>query len=250
MVSRVFLKNESVDGMTWGASAAPASSSRGVGEEGEQVDGGARSSSSARLQVVVEEELFLGHPERAVRAGERGAGREGGEDDGPDGGHEDDERRRRQEPAQRLPLGEGLPKGRQRGRVGGAEEVERAPGGEEREQGGERERVRQEGGGEGERDEEGVVDAEVGEVPADAGGGVGEGVRAAERRAVEELRPRARAGEGALGGVEEAGEIGALVGRRGGVRGGEDDGGGRGGGRRDNGDGEEGRRSRGHGVGG
>ena len=37
MVSRVFLKNESVDGMTWGASAASTSSSGGVGEEGEQV---------------------------------------------------------------------------------------------------------------------------------------------------------------------------------------------------------------------
>jgi hypothetical protein len=50
--------------------------------------------------------------------------------------------------------------------------------------------VRQEGGPQREGDHGGVVDAEVGEVAAEAGGGVGDGVRLRERRAVEELPPR------------------------------------------------------------
>jgi hypothetical protein len=109
--------------------------------------------------------------------------RERGEDDPTDGGEEDDEDGGGDEASERLPVGEGAAEGGERGGVGGAEQVEEAPGGEEREEGGEGEGVGEERDGEGERDEGGVVDAEVGEVLAEAGGGVGEGVRAGERGA-------------------------------------------------------------------
>jgi hypothetical protein len=55
----------------------------------------------------------------------------------------------------------------------------------------------------------GVVDAEVGHVLAQVGGGLGEGLRLGERNAVHQLRPGPCARERQLGGLEEAGEEGA-----------------------------------------
>uniref|UniRef100_A0A0E0F1M0 Uncharacterized protein n=1 Tax=Oryza meridionalis TaxID=40149 RepID=A0A0E0F1M0_9ORYZ len=74
---------------------------------------------------------------------------------------EDDEGGGDDEAPEGLPVGEGAAEGGERGRVGGAEEVEEAPGGEEGEERGEGEGVGEEGCGEGEGDDGGVVDAEA-----------------------------------------------------------------------------------------
>jgi hypothetical protein len=84
---------------------------------------------------------------------------------------------------------EGASEGGDRRRVGGAEHVQEAPGGEQREERRQRERMREERRAQGERHHRGVVHAEVGQVLAQAGGGVGQGVRAGERRAVHERAP-------------------------------------------------------------
>ncbi|TVU27505.1 hypothetical protein EJB05_30121, partial [Eragrostis curvula] len=214
----------------------------GAGDEGEQGIAGAGS-----LIWLIEEEV-IGHAEGAVREDDDGAEGERGEDEGSDGGEEDDEGGGGDEAAEHLLVGEGAAAGGERRRVGGAEEVEEAPGGEQGEERGEGEWVGEERGGEGERDDGGVVDAEVGEVLAEAGGGLGEGLRPRERGAVDELRPGPRAGERALGGLDEAADEGegGGWGGCGGVVGG--DGGGRGGGRGGgDGGGKDGWGGRGHG---
>jgi len=178
--------------------------------------------------------------------------RERGEDERAHGREEDDERGRGDEATQHLAVGEGAAERGDGRRVGGAEHVEEAPRRQQRQQRGQRERVREERRGQAQRGDRGVVDAEVGQVLPEAGGGLGQGVWAGERRAVRQLGPRARAGERAAGAVEEAREEGADRrwvggGVGGGVRGGE--GRGRGGwcGGRDDRGGEERRRGRGHG---
>lgn len=209
-------------------------------DEAEQAEGG-----GILFRHVIEEQI-LGHPEGAMDTNNGGAEGERGEDDSPDGGQKHDERRGRDEPAQRLAIGERPAEGGE-GRGGGrvAEEVEEAPGGEERQEGEERERVGEEGDGEGEGDEGEVVDAEVGEVLPEAGGGGGDGVRAGEGGPVEELRPGAGRGEGGFGRVVEAEEEGP---RRGWVWGGGDGGWDRAG-RRSCGGGDGGREGRGGGGG-
>lgn len=92
--------------------------------------------------------------------------------------------------------------------IGGAEEVEEAPCGEEREEKEERERVGDEresehGGEQGE-----VVDPEVGGVLPDPGGGLGEVVGSGEGGAVDKLVPRAALGEAVPDGGGQAREEG------------------------------------------
>jgi hypothetical protein len=142
---------------------------------------------------LVEEEV-LGHAERAVRRDEGPADEQPGDDERRDGGEEQQDEGRADEPQQRLAVGEGSAEEGDR-LVGRAEEVEEAPGGEEAQEDEERERVRQQRGPQREGDHGGVVDAEVGEVAAQTGGGVGEGVRLRERRTVEELSPRPAIGQ-------------------------------------------------------
>jgi len=204
------------------------------------------------------EEQVLRHAARAVGTHHRGPERERGEDERADGREEDDERGGGDEPAQHLAVGEVAAERGDGRRVGGAEHVEEAPRRQQRQERGQREGVREERRGQAQRGHRGVVDAEVGEVLPETGGGLGQGVWAGESRAVGELGPGARAGERAAGAVEEAREEGAD--RRwvgvGGVRGGEGRGYGYGcgrrgggwcGGGRDDGGGEERRRGRGHG---
>jgi hypothetical protein len=112
------------------------------------------------------------------------------------------------EPQQRLAVGEGSAEEDDM-LVGGTEEVEEAPSGEEAQEDKEREGVRQERGPQCEGDHGGVVDAEVSEVATQAGGGVGERVWLRERRTVEELSPRRI---GASGGGQ--GRSGRRVGHR------------------------------------
>lgn len=129
----------------------------------------------------------------------------GGDDDGSNRGEEDDEEREEDEATEGLAIGEGTAEENE-GRVGGAKKVEVAPGGEEGEQDQEGEGVGDEGDGEDGSDDGRVVDAKVREVLAEAGGGLGEGVRAGEGGAVGEFGPWAALGEGAADGVRETGE--------------------------------------------
>jgi hypothetical protein len=124
-----------------------------------------------------------------VRRDEGPADEQPGDDERRDGGEEKQDEGRADEPQQRLAVGEGSAEEDDR-LVGGAEEVEEAPGGEEAQEDEEREGVRQERGPQREGDHGGVVDAEVSEVATQAGGGVGERVWLRERRTVEELSPR------------------------------------------------------------
>ena len=90
------------------------------------------------------------------------------------------------------------------GLIGGAEKVKEEPGTKEAEEGDERERVREKRERKHGGDHGYVVDAEVGEVLADAGRGVGERVGADEGAPVDELQPRAAVGEAAADGGGEA----------------------------------------------
>jgi hypothetical protein len=148
----------------------------------------------AGCRVGLVEEEVLRHAEGAVRRDEGPADEQPGDDERRDGSEEEQDEGRADEAQQRLAVGEGAAEEHD-GLVGGAEEVEEAPGGEEAEEDEEREGVRQERGAEREGHHGGVVDAEVGEVAAQAGGGVGEGVRLGEGRAVEQLPPRPAVGQ-------------------------------------------------------
>lgn len=75
--------------------------------------------------------------------------------------------------------------------VGGAEEVEEEPGGEEADEDEERDRVGYEGESEDESDGCEVIDAEIGVVFADSECGIGEGFGFCESGAVNEFGPRA-----------------------------------------------------------
>jgi hypothetical protein len=158
---------------------------------------------------LVEEEI-LGHAERAVRRDKGPADEQPGDDERRDGGEEEQDEGRADEPQQRLAVGEGAAE-EDDGLVGGAEEVEEAPGGEEAQEDEEREGVRQERGPQREGDHGGVVDAEVGEVAAQAGGGLGDGLRLGERRAVEELPPRPAVGQRAPRRVGDPGPTGSVT---------------------------------------
>ncbi|PNT64271.1 hypothetical protein BRADI_4g26761v3 [Brachypodium distachyon] len=90
-------------------------SSGGAGaavDEAEQAEGG-----GILFRHVIEEQI-LGHPEGAMDTNNGGAEGERGEDDSPDGGQKHDERRGRDEPAQRLAIGERPAEGGE-GRGGG-----------------------------------------------------------------------------------------------------------------------------------
>lgn len=91
-----------------------------------------------------------------------------------------------------------------KGLIRGPEEIEESPGREEREEEEEGERVGKKGEGEDDGDDGGVVDAEIGEVLADAGEGVRKGFRAGQGGAVQEFVPRPAIGERAAEGVGEA----------------------------------------------
>ena len=170
--------------------SAASNTRSGCDEEGQQPLG----SAVACGRVGLVEEEVLGHAERAVRRDEGPADEQPGDDERRDGGEEEQDEGRADEPHQRLAVGEGAAE-EDDGLVGGAEEVEEAPGGEEAQEDEEREGVRQERGPQREGDHGGVVDAEVGEVAAQAGGGVGDGVRLGERGAIEELPPRPAVGQ-------------------------------------------------------
>ena len=117
-----------------------------------------------------------------------------------DAGDEDDDDGEHDEADERLGVGEGPSEEDQR-LVGGLEEVEEGPGGEERDEDKEREGVREEREPEDEGHEGGVIDAEVAEVLADPGVGVGEGLRPREGAPVEQLHPRAALREPAADGA-------------------------------------------------
>lgn len=125
---------------------------------------------------------------------------ESGDQNGSDAGEENDDDAEDDEDAEGLALGESAPEDDER-RIGGAEEVEKDPGGKEREEEEERERVGEEREGEGHGDEGKVVDSEVGVVFADAEGGIGEGVGAGESGAVDKLGPGAALSEAVAHGI-------------------------------------------------
>jgi len=117
---------------------------------------------------------------RGTRRGhtlDRRTQRERVEDERAHGREEDDERGRGDKATQHLAVGEGAAERR----VGGAEHVEEAPRRQQRQQRSQRERVRQEGRGQAQRGDRGLVDAEVGEVLPEVGSGLGQGVWAGER---------------------------------------------------------------------
>lgn len=125
-----------------------------------------------------------------------------------DTGEEDDEDGDDDEEAQGFLVGE-RPAEEDEGVVGGAEKVEEAPGGEEYEEGDEREGVGQERESE-HADEEGqVVDPEVGVVLPEASGCVGEGVGFGEGGAVDEFGPGAALREPVFDLVVETADEGA-----------------------------------------
>ena len=121
--------------------SAASNARSGCPEEGQQTLGSAVPCSRVGL---VEEEV-LGHAERAVRRDEGPADEQPGDDERRDGGEEEQDEGRADEPHQRLAVGEGAAE-EDDGLVGGAEEVEEAPGGEEAQEDEEREGVRQERG--------------------------------------------------------------------------------------------------------
>ncbi|KAG0525172.1 LOW QUALITY PROTEIN: hypothetical protein BDA96_06G032800 [Sorghum bicolor] len=144
--------------------------SGGGGDERQQWVSGATSS----LVSLVEEQA------RGTRRGhtlDRRTQRERVEDERAHGREEDDERGRGDKATQHLAVGEGAAERR----VGGAEHVEEAPRRQQRQQRSQRERVRQEGRGQAQRGDRGLVDAEVGEVLPEVGSGLGQGVWAGER---------------------------------------------------------------------
>jgi hypothetical protein len=124
-----------------------------------------------------------------VRCNDGASDEQAGDDERGHGREEEGEHGRDDEAEQRLAVGEGAAEDHD-GLVGGAEDVEEAPGAEDAEEDEEGEGAGQERGREGEEDHGGVVDAEVAEVAAQSPCSIGEGVRPGERRPVEQLRPR------------------------------------------------------------
>jgi hypothetical protein len=153
-------------------------------KEGDQPAGGVSTGRSAR---IIKEEV-LWNAAGAVRCDNGAPDKQPGDDERSHGGEEEGEHRSDGKAKQRLAVGEGAAEEHDE-LVGGAEDVEEAPGAEDAEEDEEGERVRQERGREGEGDDGGVVDAEVAEVAAQARGGLGEGVGAGESRSVQQLRP-------------------------------------------------------------
>ena len=154
-------------------------------EEGDEPAGGVSTGRSVR---IIKEEV-LWNAAGAVRGDDGAPDKQPGDDERSHGGEEEGEHGRDDKAEQRLAVGEGAAEEHD-GLVGGAEDVEEAPGAEDADEDEERERVRQERGREGKGDDGGVVDAEVAEVAAQPRGGLGEGVRAGEGGPVQQLRPR------------------------------------------------------------
>lgn len=144
-------------------------------EEGEEASGGCR-------LLLVQEEV-LGNPKGAVSEDDGNADEESRDEQGSDGGEEDDEDGEGDEAPEGLGVGEGAAEDDE-GLIGGPEEVEEEPAGEEAEEDEEREGVGEEGDGDDESDGGEVVDAEVGVVLADAAGGFGERLGLGEGGAV------------------------------------------------------------------
>lgn len=167
------------------------------------------------------------------------------DEDGTDTGEKNDEDRQCGENRERLEIGEGAAEENERA-IRRAEEIEECPGSEKAGQGDERERIGEERHGEDERNDGVVVDTEVGEILADAEGGIGEGFRFGECGAIGELRPGTALREAVAEGFGEVVDEGAEGGGGGrGVGSGRCDGGGC---RRGVGDGEDGWRGGGHGC--
>lgn len=160
-----------------------------------------------RLRLVKEE--VLRNPKCAVCTDDRNADHEGGDENGADAGEEDDDDCGDEEDEEHLPIGELATEEGDRwiGRL--AEEVEEQPGGEERGQEEKGERVGEEGDGDDGGDDDEVINAVIVVILPDALRGVGDRVRLAEARAVEEIRPGAVVGEASADGVGDASEEGA-----------------------------------------
>lgn len=173
----------------------------GPAEEGEETSG------SAAGFLIIKEEI-LGNPESAMNADDGDADDERRHKERSDAGEEDDEDGDDDEEAQGFLVGE-RPAEEDKGVVGGAEEVEEAPGGEECEEGEEREWVGQERESEHAGEEGQVVDPEVGVVLPEAGGCVGEGIWFGEGGPVDEFSPGAALREPVFDLVVEAADEGA-----------------------------------------
>ena len=160
-----------------------------------------------------------------MSANESESNAESGDQKRSDAGDEDDEDGNDDESDERLGVGECPAEENQR-LIGGPDEVEEGPGGEERSEDDEREGMGDEREAHDEGDQGGVVDSEVGQILADPGDGVGDGVRPGHGGAVHELEPRAALREAAADGGGEArderaeGGVGDRCGRGGGAGGG------------------------------
>ena len=143
-----------------------------------------------------------------MRAHNRQSNGQSGDQERTNAADEDDEDGDDDEGGEGLAAGEGSAE-EDEWLVGGAEEVEDGPRGEEREEHEKRERVSHEGECESKRDQGYVVDAEVGGVLADPGICLGEGFGSGHGTPVEELRPGAALREALPEGGGEAGDEGA-----------------------------------------
>lgn len=114
--------------------------------------------------------------------------------DRSDTGEEKDEDAQNDQDTKRLALAERAGEYNER-LIGGAEEVEEDPGGEESDEHEERERIGDERESNDDSDDREVIDSEIGVVLTDAEGGFGERLRFGEAGSVGEFGPRAALGE-------------------------------------------------------
>ncbi|KAG9445431.1 hypothetical protein H6P81_016771 [Aristolochia fimbriata] len=169
-------------------SGSASGSRSGTTEEGQQ-------SGSSRL-LIVQEQIFR-HPERPVSGHNREPDQGRGYEKGTDGCKEDDDYSEDNQTDERFPIRK-LSTEDNDGGVGGTEEVQEQPSGEEDHEEEEREWMGEEGKREDGGDEDEVIDPEI-----------GERVRTREGGAVEELVPWAAVGECEAYGVGESGDEGA-----------------------------------------
>lgn len=160
-------------------------SGRGTAEEREEAGVG---------WLLVVEEQILRHPERTVCAHNCESDQQSRDEERAYAGDEHNDHRQHDEADQGFRVGESAAADDKR-LLGRPEEVEERPRAEEGEEDEEREGVREEREGEHNSEQGDVVDAEIGEILADPGVGLGEGVGSGHGAPVQELVPGAALGE-------------------------------------------------------
>ncbi|KAK3019508.1 hypothetical protein RJ639_003180 [Escallonia herrerae] len=158
-------------------------------------------SNVGRLLIV--QEQILRRPKCAVHGHYRQSDEQSRNKNGSHAGEEHHNYRRHHQEPENLAIREG-PSENHDGLVRRSEDVEEEPRAEEGEEDEQGEGVGEEGEGEDGGKQGHVVDAKVGEVLSNPGGGLGHGVGPGEGRSVDELQPGAALGEAVADGLGEA----------------------------------------------